>query len=166
MDGDDDPNYHSQGPTLLHFTSSLDDVVNRPKKSWKQILDQFIPLPTPKVHIYDRDGNHSETRVFATIPTHMSDQFSYTMSCTGSFPHSSDPSSSASPLSRSSHSSSSGSPLSHQTPVVVAHLSLVRPQQPWLASLSLVRPQWRWLTSLSSDPSGSGSRLSLIRPQQ
>ena len=41
MDGDDDPNYHSQGPTLLHFTtSSLDDVVNRHKKSWKQILDQ------------------------------------------------------------------------------------------------------------------------------
>jgi hypothetical protein len=62
MDGDDDRNYHSQGPILLHFkTSSLDDVVNRQKKSWKQILDQFIPLPTPKVHIYDTDGTPTGT---------------------------------------------------------------------------------------------------------
>ena len=28
-----DPNYHSKGPTLLHFkTSSLDDMVNRQEK--------------------------------------------------------------------------------------------------------------------------------------
>ena len=93
MDGDDDPNYHSHGPTLLHFrTASLNDVVTRQKNSWKQILDQFIPLPTQKVYTYDTDGNPTATRVFPTISTHMSAHSSNptTMDDRGSLSYSSD----------------------------------------------------------------------------
>ena len=112
MDGDDDRNYHSQDLTLLHFkTSSLDDVVIRQKKSWKQILDQFIPLPTPKVHIYYTDGKPTGTRIFSTISSQISSP---------PLSHSSGSmSSGSSPVSHSSGSMSSGStPLSHSSGTV------------------------------------------------
>ena len=67
-DGDNDPDYHSQGPTLLHFrNSSLEDVANRQKAKWKQIIDQHVHLPTTSISIYDQDGKLKETRTFSTV---------------------------------------------------------------------------------------------------
>ena len=67
-DGDNDPNYHNQGPTLLLFrSSSIIDVSNRQKAKWKQIIDQQVHLPTTRISIYGQDGKLQETRTFSTV---------------------------------------------------------------------------------------------------
>ena len=75
-DGDNDPNYHTQGPTLLHFrTSSLKDVSERQKAAWKQIIDQHVHLPTSSISIYDQNGKLKGTRTFTTVASSTTHSF-------------------------------------------------------------------------------------------
>ena len=57
-DGDDDPEFRIEGPTLLHFrSSSIENVEIRSTESWKHILLDKIDLPIPFVRLYDENGD-------------------------------------------------------------------------------------------------------------
>ena len=58
FDGDEDLETHSEGPLLLHHRSVLlEEVRKQQRAAWKFILDRGIPLPTPRLYLYDEDGN-------------------------------------------------------------------------------------------------------------
>ena len=58
FDGDEDLETHSEGPLLLHHRSVLlEEVGKQQRVAWKFILDHGIPLPTPRLYLYDEDGN-------------------------------------------------------------------------------------------------------------
>jgi hypothetical protein len=57
-DGDANDESHSEGPKLLHYRSAtIKDVTERQSVTWKRLLQQKIELPTPKVYLYDAEGN-------------------------------------------------------------------------------------------------------------
>ena len=58
FDGDEDLETHSEGPLLLHHRSVLlEEVGKQQRAAWKFILDHGIPLPTPRLYLYDEDGS-------------------------------------------------------------------------------------------------------------
>ena len=57
-DGDTDPDFRPEGPTLRHFRScTFQDVQDKCKSNWQLILDSKVDLPTNILRIFDEDGN-------------------------------------------------------------------------------------------------------------
>lgn len=55
-DGDDDEDSHSEG--LLHYRSAtIKDVTERQSATWMKLLNEKVELPTPKVYLYNAEGN-------------------------------------------------------------------------------------------------------------
>ena len=62
LDGATDPEYHLEGPQLLHYRSStLKDVTYRQRSCWQTILRNSIEIPTETINIYDKEGELSHT---------------------------------------------------------------------------------------------------------
>ena len=58
LDSDLDPEYHTDGPSVLHFRSaSLKDVSNRADQCWRKILCDKIGLPLTAVRVYGTNGS-------------------------------------------------------------------------------------------------------------
>ena len=64
-DGPDDLDFHQDGPGLLHYRdSSIQKVVERQHRCWKQALDQHITLPTATLFTYDDEGELQNISTF------------------------------------------------------------------------------------------------------
>lgn len=70
LDNDNDPSFHSEGPCLLHFHSTmLPDICRQASQDWHFILQQTISLPSPHICLYNTDGNFEKT---TSLPPHPS----------------------------------------------------------------------------------------------
>ncbi len=65
-DSDSDPDFRESGPNLHHFrTTTLQEVFQVQRESWKMIVDQHIPLPALQIKLFDHDnGSLTEVRNF------------------------------------------------------------------------------------------------------
>ena len=62
LDGATDPEYHQEGPLLLHYRSStLQDVSHRQRDCWQTILTDSVEVPSQTINIYDGEGELSHT---------------------------------------------------------------------------------------------------------
>ena len=73
FDGDDNPEQHSEGPSLQHFRyTSIPEVISQHKEAWEVVLQKKIELPTPKVHKYSLDGTPVTSHNSNSIPLDLS----------------------------------------------------------------------------------------------
>ncbi len=57
-DGDSDPEFHSEGPSLSHFRSySIQHIDERNRSNWKLIIDSKVAVPTNILRIFDENGD-------------------------------------------------------------------------------------------------------------
>ena len=57
LDGESNPDYHTEGPQLKHYrSSSLQEVIADTKKAWKTIFDHKVSLPITSLRLYDENG--------------------------------------------------------------------------------------------------------------
>ncbi len=57
-DGDSDPEFHSEGPSLSHFRScSIQHIDERNRSNWKLIIDSKVAVPTNNPCIFDENGD-------------------------------------------------------------------------------------------------------------
>ena len=58
FDSDEDPDYHKEGPTLMHFRSThLKQVILEQNKAWDSLLQQSIAIPALRLYRYNTKGN-------------------------------------------------------------------------------------------------------------
>ena len=69
-DSSEDPEYRTEGPTLLHFRSTLlQEVPARAEACWETIISKKVELPTPQVRLYDSSGMPTGFICFESIPS-------------------------------------------------------------------------------------------------
>ena len=89
FDGYHDPNFHDEGPCLLHQgNTQIHGIYSRNEKLWQQIIDHNIPLPTTSIKVFDHKGNIKELQTYSDIAA--TEQLSVSQlgtSCTGSTAH-------------------------------------------------------------------------------
>ena len=67
-DGNHSPDFHVQGPDLLHFRhTSLKDLEEKIAKAWEQVLHENITLPTPYIKLYDKEGQLTGYKYFHNL---------------------------------------------------------------------------------------------------
>ena len=60
FDGDDDPEFKTEGPQLRHFrTTSMKEVTQSIDGAWKQILENKVEIPTTSLQYFDGQGESS-----------------------------------------------------------------------------------------------------------
>ena len=68
FDGYHDPNFHDEGPRLLHHhNAQIQDIYTRNEGLWQQVIDDTIPLPTTLIKIFDHKGNLKEVRRYSDV---------------------------------------------------------------------------------------------------
>lgn len=74
-DGADDLDFHPTGPHLDHFRSTtLPDVYHKMSQDWDIILQQKIKLPSPRVRVYNTDGQYQCSTSSLSLPTPFSNE--------------------------------------------------------------------------------------------
>ena len=69
-DSSDDCNFHSSGPHLNHFrTTSLPDIYAAMSRDWNVILKEKIELPSPKIRVYNENGDYKYSTESLGLPT-------------------------------------------------------------------------------------------------
>ena len=61
FDGNVQPNFRPEGPDLLHFRNT--ESRSRKTHTWK-IMRENVTLPTPRIKVYDTDGNTLSQKCF------------------------------------------------------------------------------------------------------
>ena len=67
FDSDLDAESHPRGPNMLHFSQAqLTDVDKQQSHAWDTITTNNVKLPSPYIHLYDKDGNFTGNKHFTT----------------------------------------------------------------------------------------------------
>ena len=67
-DGNHSPDFHVQGPDLLHFRhTTLKELEEKIAKIWEQVLCESVTLPTPYIKLYDEDGKLTGYKYFDNL---------------------------------------------------------------------------------------------------
>ena len=62
-DGDDDPNFRIEGPTMMDFkTNNLQSVSHHLTTCWQKCIEECITLPLKEVNVFDKEGEFIEKR--------------------------------------------------------------------------------------------------------
>ena len=79
-DGTNDPEYHSEGPALMHYqNASIESVCAYSELCWGDIIKKNIKLPATMIKLYDQEGNPTVELHFES-PKHTSDSLQCTPS--------------------------------------------------------------------------------------
>ena len=72
-DGTNDPEYHPEGPALMHYrNANIEGVCARSELCWGDIIKKEIKIPATVIKLYDQDGNPTGELHFET-PQHTLD---------------------------------------------------------------------------------------------
>lgn len=68
QDGTNDPEYHLEGPALLHYrNANVESVCARSELCWSDVIKKEIKIPATVIRLYDQDGNPTLSAVKAWV---------------------------------------------------------------------------------------------------